>query len=184
MGYAELFLTALGLSMDAFSAAVCRGTVLKKRVLFTGAVTALFFGSAQAIMPVIGYLLGNTFISQLERFDHWIAFVLLVLIGIKMIIEANFGDEEENVDELSIGQLFLLAIATSIDAMAVGLLFSAQGTAPLFPSAVIGTVTFVISFAGVIIGSKFGSKFGRGAESAGGGVLILIGLKLLIDGII
>ena len=181
MRYTELLLTSFGLSMDAFSAAVCRGTTLKKRAFPVGIVTALFFGIFQAIMPLTGYYLGNGFIASLERYSNHIAFVLLTVIGLKMIIESRAEDETEST--FSIGQLFLLAVATSIDAMAVGLIFAVQGTKPFIPSAVIGAVTFAVSAVGVYIGRKFGAKWEKKAEIAGGVVLVLIGIKFLLDGI-
>lgn len=181
MGVTEILLTAVGLSMDAFSAAVCKGTASKARVLRTASFTALLFGFFQGAMPLIGYMLGSSFMSQLERYDHWIAFTLLTLLGIKMIIEARSETEDEHKTVLS--EMLLLSVATSIDAMAVGLIFAANDTAPLFPAVIIGIVTFSVSFAGVFIGRKFGIHSGGKAETAGGIVLVLIGTKILIDGI-
>jgi len=183
MGFTEILLTAFGLSMDAFSAAVCKGTAAGEKVFMKGMVTALLFGIFQAVMPLTGYLLGSGFMAQLERYDHWIAFLLLAVLGVKMIMEAHSESGDKSGKTTNIWELLLLAIATSIDAMAVGLVFAANGTAPLLPSAVIGAVTFAVSFVGVIIGRKFGSHTGAKAEAAGGAVLILIGTKLLIDGI-
>ena len=181
MGLTEILLTAAGLSMDAFSAAVCKGTASRGRVIITALFTALMFGAFQAIMPLTGYILGSGFMSQLEKYDHWTAFILLAVLGVKMIIDAR--SENESSGGIAFPELLMLSVATSIDAMAVGLVFAANGTAPLFPSFVIGAVTFAVSFAGVLIGRKFGSDAGSKAETAGGAVLILIGVKLLLEGI-
>ena len=183
MNYTELLLTSFGLSMDAFSASVCRGTSLKKCTFPVCIITALFFGIFQALMPIIGYLLGNGVMSELERYDGYIAFGVLAVLGAKMVFESHRDDEVKRECDYNIGQLLLLALATSVDAMAVGFPFSAQGTEPFIPSAVIGVITFAVSAFGVGIGRKAGEKCGNGAETTGGIVLILIGVKFLLEGI-
>lgn len=183
MGFTEILLTAAGLSMDAFSAAVCKGTALKGKVILKALVIALMLGSFQAVMPLIGFMIGRGFMTQLERYDHWIAFILLAVLGVKMIIEAHSESEERSQSRIALAEMVVLAIATSIDAMAVGLVFAANGTHPLFPAAVIGSVTFAVSFTGVMIGRRFSANTGTKAETVGGAVLIMIGTKLLIDGI-
>lgn len=186
MGIAELLLLSLGLAMDAFSVSVCKGLSMKKINYRGAAVTALFFGVFQAIMPLIGYFLGSRFEKFISSYSHWIAFILLGFIGGKMIIEVlKGGDEDGDVSEykLDIKELSVLAVATSIDALAVGVIFAAQKTNLLLSVSVIGGITFLICLAGVIIGNRFGSKYEKKAELAGGIVLVLIGVKLLLDGL-
>ena len=186
MGITELLLISLGLAMDAFSVSVCKGLSMKKLNLKGGVITALFFGVFQALMPMIGYFLGSRFADFISSFSHWVSFVLLAVIGGKMMIEAvRGGDEEESGKEysLDIKELFLLAVATSIDALAVGIVFAAEKT-PVFSSVtVIGVVTFLLSLIGVYVGHRFGSKYEKKAELAGGAVLVLIGAKLLLEGL-
>ncbi|MBO7394786.1 MAG: manganese efflux pump [Ruminococcus sp.] len=186
MTWTELILLSLGLAMDAFSVSVCKGLSMKK-IDYKGAfLTALFFGVFQAGMPLIGFFLGSRFEQFISQYSHWVAFILLGFIGGKMVFEAvRGGDEAETQSEyrLNIGELFVLAIATSIDALAVGVVFAAQKT-PVFSSVtVIGVITFVMSLIGVGIGNRFGSKYEKKAELAGGIVLVLIGVKLLLDGL-
>ena len=181
-----MILLSLGLAMDAFSVSVCKGLSMKK-IDYKGAfLTALFFGVFQAGMPLIGFFLGSRFEQFISQYSHWVAFILLGFIGGKMVFEAvRGGDEAETQSEyrLNIGELFVLAIATSIDALAVGVVFAAQKT-PVFSSVtVIGVITFVMSLIGVGIGNRFGSKYEKKAELAGGIVLVLIGVKLLLDGL-
>lgn len=185
MGLAELILLSAGLAMDAFSVSVCKGLSMKKINYFGGFITALFFGAFQALMPLIGYFLGSRFETYITSFSHWVTFILLGFIGGKMIIEAIHEDEQEAVTayRLNIKELFILAIATSIDALAVGIVFATQKVNLAFSVAMIGVITFVISFIGVIIGNKFGSRYEQKAEIAGGGVLLLIGLKTLLEGL-
>ena len=180
MGKFELIALAVGLSMDAFSVAVCKGLSMKKLNYKGGIITALFFGIFQALMPLIGYFLGSRFESYIKAYSHWIGFVLLVFIGGKMIFEVIFEKEE---DKLDIPELFLLAIATSIDALAVGVVFATERVNLAFSVTVIGVMTFALSLAGVIIGNKFGNKYEKKAQIAGGAILILIGVKLLLDGL-
>lgn len=158
---------------------------MKKLSLKNGAVIALFFGIFQAGMPLIGYFLGSRFADFISSFSHWVAFILLAVIGGKMVFEAVHGgdDDESGEFSLKIGELFILAVATSIDALAVGIVFVAAKVNLILSVSMIGIITFLLSFAGVIIGHKFGSRFEKKAEIAGGIILILIGLKLLLDGL-
>lgn len=180
----ELILIAVGLSMDAFAVSVCKGLAMKKLSLRDGAVIALFFGVFQAVMPLIGYYLGTQFADYISEFDHWVAFILLAFIGGKMIYEAIKGGEEDAAEgyKLDIKELFVLAIATSIDALAVGITFALLPDVSIWTSvALIGFVTFAFSLAGVVIGNKFGSKYEKKAELLGGVILVGIGLKILIE---
>lgn len=187
MGIAELILVSLGLAMDAFSVSVCKGLSMKKINYKGAAVTALFFGVFQGIMPLIGYFFGSSFEQFISSFSHWIAFILLGFIGGKMIYEVIKGGDEESVSseyKLDIKELFILAIATSIDALAVGVIFAAQKTNLILSVSVIAGITFAVCLAGVIIGNRFGSKYEKKAELAGGIVLVIIGVKLLVDGLV
>lgn len=183
MGLLELLLIAIGLSMDAFAVALCRGLNMSKRNLRNSVIIALFFGGFQAVMPLLGWLLGKQFERYITSFDHWIAFGLLVLIGGKMIIEVFKKDKcpADGTDKLRIKELFLLAVATSIDALAVGITFAFLQVSIIPAVACIGVTTFAISFFGVFIGRKFGARFQTKAEIAGGLVLIIIGTKILIE---
>lgn len=184
MGFLEIFLIGIGLSADAFSVAVCKGLNMRKLNLKHTYIIALFFGGFQAIMPLIGYLLGTNFADYIEAFDHWIAFVLLGFIGGKMAIEAirdKDDDEEEKTDVLKIGELTVMAIATSIDALAVGITFAFLKVNILLSVLLIGVTTFALSLGGVLIGNKFGAKYKSKAELAGGIILVLIGVKILLE---
>lgn len=183
MGFLELVLIAVSLAMDAFAVSLCKGLGMSKLRPKNAAVIALFFGGFQAIMPLIGWLLGKQFESYIKSFDHWIAFGLLVLIGGKMIYEVfkKDSDLDNSADILDIKELFLLAIATSIDALAVGITFAFLQTSIAPAVSLIGIITFAVSFAGVFIGHKFGSRFKSKAEFAGGAVLILIGTRILLE---
>lgn len=186
MNLTELLLISVGLAMDAFSVSVCKGLSMKKINLKGGAVTALFFGAFQALMPLIGYFLGSRFSNVISSFSHWVSFILLAFIGGKMAIESLKGEDEEGEGKeyrLDIRELLLLAIATSIDALAVGIVFAAEKTAIAFSVTMIGVITFLLSFVGIFIGHKFGSKYEKKAEFAGGVILVLIGLKLLLEGL-
>ncbi|WP_026052846.1 manganese efflux pump MntP [Ruminococcus flavefaciens] len=186
MGIAELLLLSLGLAVDAFSVSVCKGLSMKKLNMKGGVITALFFGVFQGLMPVIGYFLGSRFEKIISSYSHWISFGLLAFIGGKMILEACKHDENEENDKeykLDLKELFILAIATSIDALAVGIVFAAEKTNLIFSVSVIGIITFILSLLGVFIGHKFGSKYEKKAEFAGGTVLVLIGVKLLLEGL-
>ena len=164
MGIAEMLVLAAGLAMDAFAVSKCKGLNMTKINYRHAGTIALFFGVFQAGMPLIGYALGTRFAKYIESFDHWVAFGLLAFIGGQMIFEAVKGDEEddseEEGDKLDIKQLFILAIATSIDALAIGITFALlNGISIWFSVAMIGVITFIISFFGVIIGKRFGNKY-------------------------
>ena len=187
MGIIELLLTGVGLAMDAFAVAVCKGLSMKKINYGHAFMIALFFGVFQAMMPFLGWALGTQFKDYIVSVDHWIAFVLLAIIGGKMLKEAfeSGKEDEEKADDdggkLNYKELFLLAIATSIDALAVGVTFAFLNVNIYLAIAIIGVVTFLLSFVGVVIGNIFGSKFEKGAQIAGGVILIGIGLKILLE---
>ena len=185
MGLLELLILAVGLSMDAFAVSVCKGLSTQKLKAKHYLIIGAWFGGFQALMPLIGYFIGSQFASLINRFSHWIAFVLLLLIGANMIRE-SFGKEEEKVsDSFSFKTMLPMAIATSIDALAVGVALSLEtGGLNIFASvSIIGTVTFIFSAVGVKIGNVFGSKYKSKAEFVGGCILILLGVKLLLDGL-
>ena len=171
MGIGELFLLAVGLSMDAFAVSVCKGLAMKKATLKAEATCGLWFGGFQMLMPVTGFFLGSLFAEAIEAFDHWVAFGLLVIIGINMLKEAlekedESGDDPEKDADLSVRTMFLMAVATSIDALA---------------AAFIGICTCLLSALGVKIGNVFGSRYEKKAEFAGGVILILLGVKILLE---
>lgn len=181
MGLIELFLIAVGLSMDAFAVSVCKGLAMPKCTFKKAAIVGLWFGGFQALMPAIGYILGAQFQEAIASIDHWIAFVLLALIGGNMIHEALDNDEEEADASLDVKTMFLLAVATSIDALAIGITFAFLKINIIPAVCFIGIVTFIISFAGVKIGNVFGARYKNKAEIVGGIILILLGLKILLE---
>jgi putative Mn2+ efflux pump MntP len=182
MDLISIFVIALGLAMDAFAVSITSGVTLKLFRAKSALRLAVFFGGFQAIMPFLGWLAGSTFHNYIQAFDHWIAFGLLSFIGSKMIYESFLIETAENkCDPDKIATIFLLAIATSIDALAVGLSFSILQVAILLPIIIIGLVTFSLSLAGVYIGVKFGSWFENKMEFIGGVVLIGIGIKILLE---
>lgn len=181
MGLIELFLIAVGLSMDAFAVSVCKGLAMPKCTFKKAAIVGLWFGGFQALMPAIGYILGAQFQEAIASIDHWIAFVLLALIGGNMIHEALDNDEEEADASLDVKTMFLLAVATSIDALAIGITFAFLKVNIIPAVCFIGIVTFIISFAGVKIGNVFGARYKNKAEIVGGVILILFGLKILLE---
>ncbi len=185
MGFLEFLFIGIGLSMDAFATSVCKGLNMKNKINYAhSAVIALFFGGFQALMPLIGYFLGVNFEKYITRFDHWIAFLLLGFIGGKMIFEAlkdNDEEDESESDKLDIKELFILAVATSIDALAVGITFAFLRVNIWTGVLIIGVTTFMLSLIGVFIGNKFGSKYKNKAELAGGIILVLIGTKILLE---
>lgn len=184
MDIVSVLLIGIGLAMDAFSVSVTDGIVLKKPNPMQAAKIALFFGGFQFLMPCAGYLLGSAFARYITAFDHWVAFALLAFIGGKMLFEAISEKEEEEIkNPLSFATLIVLAVATSIDALAVGVTFATMPEVLTIweASAVIGIVTFFISYGGVYIGSKCGNLLGNKAEIAGGIVLVGIGIKILIE---
>jgi putative Mn2+ efflux pump MntP len=181
MGIIEIFLIGVGLAMDAFAVAGCKGLSMKKLELKKAIIIALYFGVFQALMPAIGFFLGVTFKDLVVNVDHWLAFTLLAFIGGSMIKE-SFSEESETVnDKVDFKTMSILALATSIDALAVGITFAFLKTNLLLSVSIIGVTTFVISLLGVKIGNKFGSKYGSKAELLGGVILILMGLKILLE---
>lgn len=181
MGFIDIFLIAVALSMDAFAVSICKGLSVKKVSAKHMLTVGVYFGGFQALMPLIGFLLGFKFESFITSIDHWIAFVLLAVIGGNMIKEALSGEEEEVNDSFSFRTMLPLAVATSIDALAVGISFAFLGVDIVTAAILIGITTFVLSGAGVVVGNVFGSKYKSKAELAGGIVLILIGLKILLE---
>ena len=186
MTFIELFLIGVGLSMDAFAAAICQGLFMT-RIKWGHALTVgLYFGGFQALMPFIGWMLGSQFADRIQQYDHWIAFILLVLIGGNMIREALSGDEEDAAQaetdlRLDHKKLFLMAVATSIDALAIGVTFAFLETAILPAIGIIGCTTFCISVAGVAVGCWFGARYKKRAEITGGAILVLLGIKILLE---
>ena len=182
MGILELLILAIGLSMDAFAVSVCKGLAMKKLEFKNMAIVGLWFGGFQALMPTIGYFLGVQFKNQITAIDHWIAFVLLGIIGANMIKEACSKDDEEEVKaNLDVKTMFMLAIATSIDALAVGIRFAFLSVTLVHAVTFIGITTFILSAVGVGIGNIFGTKYKAKAEIAGGIILILLGIKILLE---
>lgn len=187
MGFFEVIVIGTGLSMDAFAVSVCKGLKMKKYSPENALIVCLFFGLAQAIMPLLGWLAGKQFEQYITAFDHWIAFALLAFLGIKMLVECFKKDDAPAVtdeeEKLDIKELFIMAIATSIDALAVGITFAFLDLqmSVWLAVGIIGFVTAAICFAGTFVGYKFGSKFKKPAEIAGGIVLILVGLKILLE---
>ena len=181
MGFLELFLIGVGLSMDAFAVAICQGLSMT-RIKWGHALTVgLYFGGFQALMPLLGWVLGSQFSGYIQQYDHWVAFILLLLIGGNMIREGVKGDAEDCDPSLAFGTMLMLAVATSIDALAVGITFAFLNVPILAAVAFIGVVTFVISALGVKIGNLFGARYKSKAEIFGGAVLILIGAKILLE---
>ncbi len=201
MGVIELILTGVGLSMDAFAVAVCKGLGMRRIHWGQALVIALFFGGFQALMPLVGWAVGSLFSSYITAVDHWIAFGLLALIGAKMLWDAFHEDDNDQrcnrncaccekrgtaactdaPAKLDYRELTMLAIATSIDALAVGITFAFLGVNILLAVALIGITTFALSFGGVVVGNQFGSRFEKPATIAGGVVLVLLGVKILIE---
>ena len=177
----SILLTGFALSMDAFAVSVCKGLAMPKCTFKKAAIVGLWFGGFQALMPAIGYILGEQFQEAIASIDHWIAFVLLALIGGNMIHEALDNDEEEADASLDVKTMFLLAVATSIDALAIGITFAFLKVNIIPAVCFIGIVTFIISFAGVKIGNVFGARYKNKAEIVGGVILILLGLKILLE---
>lgn len=182
MGIVELFILAVGLSMDAFAVAVCKGLSLGKIKLKHMAIVGAWFGVFQALMPLIGYFLGSFFADTIKKYAYWIAFVLLIFLGADMIKEAL--EKEECIDcSMNVKNMFPLAVATSIDALAVGVTFAFLRVSIIPAVSFIGVVTFVCSAVGVKIGSIFGLKYSSKAQICGGMILILIGVKTLLGGL-
>lgn len=182
MGIGELFLLAVGLSMDAFAVSVCKGLAMQHIDGKKMCIVGLWFGGFQALMPALGYLVGSLFQEYITAFDHWIAFVLLAIIGGSMIREALSGEEDDDTNaSLSFGVMLLMAVATSIDALAVGVTFAFLQVNLLFAVLFIGVTTFALSAAGVKVGSVFGTRYKAKAELAGGLILVLLGTKILLE---
>ncbi|MBR5155293.1 MAG: manganese efflux pump [Clostridia bacterium] len=176
----ELFVIAVGLSADAFAVSICKGLSVQKLRSENTLITGLYFGGFQALMPLIGFWLGSSFSSMIVKLDHWIAFILLGIIGFNMIKESR--ENAEKVEgSFCFGSMLPLAIATSIDALAVGITLAFLKVNIISAISLIGTTTFILSCLGVIIGNKFGGKYKSKAELAGGIVLILMGIKILFE---
>ncbi len=178
-----VFIIGLSLSMDAFSAAVCKGLALCKVKLSQALTVGLYFGFFQALMPLIGYFLASTIAGKIAGYSHYVAFVLLALIGANMIRESIKGDEETCTMSLSFKEMVPIAIATSIDALATGVTFATEGAEIFSSIAIVGVTTFVLSAVGTALGAFVGSRFRKAATIAGGSVLILMGVKILLKGL-
>ncbi len=190
MGFAELFILAVGLSMDAFAVAVCKGLSLRRAGWKEAGIVGLYFGIFQAGMPLIGYFLGIQFEGFIKEYDHWISFILLSFIGVSMLWEALHKEkasgtpdktDKKNTDSLGFRVMLLLALATSIDALTVGVTFAFLQVNIIWAVALIGVTTLLLSMAGVKIGNVFGAKYKAPAEAAGGIILILLGVKILLE---
>lgn len=185
MGIGELLLLAVGLSMDAFAVSVCKGLALRRATFKAEITCGVWFGGFQALMPLIGFFLGTLFAVAIQAVDHWIAFGLLAIIGVNMLKEALSHEEEcgcENSADLSVKTMLVMAVATSIDALAVGISLAMVGNVNIFFAVtMIGICTCLLSMLGVKIGNVFGSRFEAKAEIAGGVILILLGLKILLE---
>lgn len=177
----EIFLIGIGLSMDAFAVSICKGLSVKKLSIKNVLCCGLWFGGFQALMPFIGYCLGSAFSGLVDSIDHWIAFILLAFIGLNMIRESK--EEEQQNDDFSWKTMLMLAIATAIDALAVGITFSFEAVNIFVAISIIGMTTFVIAGAGVYIGNVFGNKYQQKAQIVGGVILVLIGVKILLEGL-
>ena len=181
MGAIEILLISIGLAMDAFAVSVCKGLAMKKMSWKKAIIIGLYFGIFQVVMPVIGYFLGTTFERFITNVDHWVAFILLVGIGINMVKEAFDKESENRNDNVDMKTMLVLSIATSIDALAIGITFACLKIHIVMPVITIGLITFIISVIGVKIGNQFGDKYGKKAEIMGGVILILLGIKILLE---
>ena len=187
MGILEIFMLAVGLSMDAFAVSICKGLCMKKATLKAQATCGVWFGGFQGLMPLIGFFLGTLFAEAIQAFDHWVAFVLLAIIGANMLKEAFSKETEEACDvngevDMSVKTMFLMAVATSIDALAVGISLAMAGDVNIWLAvAMIGATTFILSAVGVKVGNVFGSRYEKKAQFCGGAILILLGLKILLE---
>ncbi len=182
MNLLELFLIAAGLSMDAFAVSVCKGLATKKIDIRHFLIVGLWFGGFQALMPALGYSLGSGFEQYISHLDHWIAFILLALIGGNMIREALSKNEECHDASFSVKTMFIMAVATSIDALAVGITFALLPDVNIAAAvSFIGIITFILSGAGLKIGNVFGTRYKAKAEFAGGLILVLMGIKILLE---
>ena len=186
MGFLEMLSLAIGVSMDAFAVSVCKGLCMKKSSVKASVICGTWFGGFQALMPLIGFFLGSLFAKYIVAVDHWVAFALLAFIGANMLKEAFTKEECECCDtsgaDLSFKTMFVMAIATSIDALAVGISLAMAGNVNIFTAiALIGAFTFFMSAVGVQLGNIFGSRFEKPAQIAGGAILILLGTKILLE---
>ena len=186
MGFVELLLLAVGVSMDAFAVSICKGLCMKKATLRAQATCGAWFGGFQALMPLLGFFLGTLFSDAIEAFDHWVAFVLLGILGFNMLRDAFTKEECDCCDttgaDLSVKTMFVMAVATSIDALAVGISLAMAGNVNIYLAILlIGATTFVLSAAGVKIGNVFGSRYKKKAQFCGGVILFLLGLKILLE---
>ena len=184
MGFAELLLLALGVSMDACAVSICKGLAMQKATTKASILCGSWFGGFQALMPLFGFFLGTLFSRAIQAFDHWIAFALLAFLGINMLNEvfSKDCDCEKHDADLSVKTMFLMAVATSIDALAVGISLAMAGDVNIVTAVLlIGVVTFFMSAVGVQIGNVFGSRFEKKAQAAGGIILLLLGVKILLE---
>ena len=186
MGLGELLLLALGVSMDAFAVSICKGLAMKRATIKEGLTCGIWFGGFQAMMPLVGFFLGTLFASAIRAIDHWVAFLLLAFIGANMLKEAFEKDcgccGEEHDADLSVKTMFVMAVATSIDALAVGISLAMAGDVNIVSAVIlIGAFTCGMSTLGVKIGNVFGSRFEKKAQFAGGAILILLGIKILVE---
>ena len=182
MEFLEAMILAVGLSMDAFAVSICKGLGMKKADLKSGLICGTWFGGFQALMPTIGFFLAMLFADAIKAIDHWVAFVLLAFIGANMLKEAFSKEEEEETSaDLSVKTMFVMAIATSIDAMAAGISLAMDGANIWLNAACIGVATCVLSAIGVKVGNVFGSRFEKKAQLAGGIILVLLGTKILLE---
>ena len=181
MGFIELIILSIGLAMDAFAVSVCKGLSMSKMNWKNACIIGIYFGFFQGFMPLVGYLLGISFQDKICSIDHWIAFILLGIIGLNMIKEAISKENEKQDESIKFKDMIILAIATSIDALAVGITFAFLKVNILLAISLISIITFIISVAGVKIGNIFGDKYEKKAEFAGGIILILLGIKILFE---
>lgn len=181
MSILEIIILGVGLSMDAFAVAICKGLSMEKITVKKSCIVGAWFGGFQALMPLIGFFLGSTFSSYIHKYDHWVAFVLLGFIGFNMVRESREKDAEEEDADLSFKAMFVMAVATSIDALAVGVTFAFLSVNVGLAVTLIGITTFLFSVAGVKIGGVFGAKYKNKAELAGGLILIGLGIKILLE---
>ena len=188
MGIGELLLLAVGVSMDAFAVSICKGLAMKKATVKASMTCGLWFGGFQALMPTVGFFLGTLFAEAIQAVDHWVAFLLLGIIGFNMLKDAFEGGEEccccceESNADLSVKTMFVMAVATSIDALAVGISLAMAGNVNIAVAAcLIGLCTFGFSAVGVKIGNIFGGRFEKKAQLAGGIILMLLGVKILLE---
>ena len=181
MGIIELIILSIGLAMDAFAVAVCKGLSMTKMKWKNACIIGMYFGGFQALMPLVGYLLGISFQEKITSIDHWIAFILLGIIGINMIKEAISKETEKTNDSIKFKDMLILSVATSIDALAVGITFAFLKVNIWLAISLIGIITLIISIIGVKIGNIFGDKYEKKAEFAGGLILILLGVKILLE---